>query len=248
MEKTMCRVLRGAFGVTMTSVAAIAYSQTAVSPATPVASSNALQEIVVTAERRRKNLQNAPVSITAINADELAARNITTVDDALRTVPGVALQGNANGAGIYVRGIGSGQDQAFGSPAVNLNFDGIYQQQPNIPLSSMYDIERIEVLRGPQGTLYGRNATAGSINIITTNPSNQTEAAGSIGLGNYGLKRTEAMINVPMSDAVAVRASMVTERHDGYLRPSGYNDADNTGGRLKLVIKPNRDLSVLLAA
>jgi iron complex outermembrane receptor protein len=160
-------------------------------------------------------------------------------------VPGVVIQGNANGGAVYIRGIGSGQDQAIGGPAVNLNIDGIYQQQPEVPLSSIYDIERIEVLRGPQGTLYGRNATAGSINIITAAPKNFFEAYGTVGFGNYNLRQAEGMVNVPVSDTVAVRAAVFTQRRDGYIQPSDYDDADTSSGRVKVLVKPNSDLSLL---
>lgn len=207
----------------------------------------ALEEIVVTAERREANLQKTPISLTAITGETLEARDVTSIDGALRDVAGVVIQGNANGAYVFIRGIGASQDTAIGGPAVNLNFDGVYQQQTEVPMASIYDVERVEVLRGPQGTLYGRNATAGSINIITANPTNEYQASGSVGVGNYSLLKTEAMVNVPVTDSVAVRAAMVSERHDGYIQPSGYDDADNLGGRLKVLIKPSDDLSLLLA-
>lgn len=171
----------------------------------------ALEEVIVTAQRREESLQKTPISITAISGADLLAREVTSIDSALRDVPGVVIQGNANGGGVYIRGIGSGQDSAIGGPAVNLNFDGIYQQQPELPMASIYDLERVEVLRGPQGTLYGRNATAGSINIITANPQDHFEAAGTVGLGNYNLLHTEGMVNVPLNDAIAVRAAMSSQ-------------------------------------
>jgi len=211
------------------------------------AESASLEEIVVTAERREENLQKTALSITALTAEDLQAHDDTAIDSALRDVAGVVIQGNANGAYVFIRGVGASQDTAIGGPAVNLNFDGVYQQQTEIPLSSMYDVERVEVLRGPQGTLYGRNATAGSINIITADPTDKTEASGSVGFGNYSLIKTEGMVNVPVSSTLAVRAAMLSERHDGYLQPSGYDDEDNLGGRLKVLYKPNSDVRLLLA-
>jgi iron complex outermembrane receptor protein len=211
------------------------------------AGGGALEEVTVTAQRREESLQKTPISITAISGAELAARESTSIDTALRDVPGVVIQGNANGAGIYIRGIGSGQDSAIGGPAVNLNFDGIYQQQPEVPMASIYDVERIEVLRGPQGTLYGRNATAGSINIITANPKDSFEAAGNVAFGNYDLVHTEGMVNVPVSEKIAVRAALSSERHRGYIQPSGYDDADNVAGRVKVLMKPTDNVSFLLA-
>jgi len=216
--------------------------------ATKAESSIALQQVVVTAERRRSTVQKTSISLTAITADDLADRAITSIDSAVTEAPGVAVQGGANGAGIYIRGIGSGQDVAIGGPAVNLNFDGVYQSQPEVPMSSLYDIERVEVLRGPQGTLYGRNANAGSVNILTADPRSKFEGSASLGLGNYNLRRAEAMVNMPVNETVSVRAAAYAERRDGYIQPSGYDDAHSQGARVKLLAKPNADLRVLLGA
>lgn len=234
-----------AFALTLWHPPSSAQAETPDEAATPKQS---IETVVVTAEHRKQNLQKTSISITALSGDVLAEHAITSVDSALRDVAGVVVQGNANGGGVYIRGVGSGQDTAIGGPSVNLNFDGVYQQQPEVPMSSIYDVERIEVLRGPQGTIYGRNANAGSVNIITANPKNKFEASGSIGWGNYNLLHTEAALNVPIGDTVALRAAMSTERHDGYLKPSGYNDADNTGARVKLLFKPDQNLSLLLAS
>lgn len=207
-----------------------------------------MQDIIVTAERRESTIQKTPISIAAITGGDLNEKAIVNIDDALTQVVGTSIQGNANGAYIYIRGIGSSQDTNIGGPAVNLNFDGIYQQQTDAPLSAIYDVNRIEVLRGPQGTLYGRNATAGSINIITNNPR-IGENSGSVRFlaGNYSALQAEAAANINLGGNAALRLAGLTNLHDGYLHPSGYNDANRKSIRAKLLVEPSPNVSILAA-
>ncbi|WP_313808351.1 TonB-dependent receptor [Sphingobium sp.] len=212
-----------------------------------VRNGDGIADIIVTAERRETSIQKTAISITALSGEEIIKRNLNSVDNILREVPSVVLQGNANGAYVYIRGIGSQQDTAIGGPSVNMNFDGVYQQQTDAPFSSIYDLERIEVLRGPQGTLYGRNATAGSINIITASPTlDGVHARGSFSYGNYDAVRAEAALNVPLGSTIAVRFAGMINRHDGYIQPSGYDDADDTGVRAKLLWQPSSAVKLVL--
>ncbi|RZM33325.1 MAG: hypothetical protein EOP67_22990, partial [Sphingomonas sp.] len=206
-----------------------------------------IKDIVVTAQRRSESLQRAAVSVTAINGEALQDQAKTTVDSALRDVPSVQIQGNANGAQVYVRGVGSNADSQLGDPAVNLNLDGVYQQETEVPTAVIYDVDRIEVLRGPQGTLYGRNATAGAVNIITADPTLDALHLGAgFQLSNYGGFRSEAMVNMPVSDTFGLRGAFVAETHDGYLS-NGNNDANTVAARLKALYKPNDRFRILLA-
>jgi iron complex outermembrane receptor protein len=231
------------------AVAAIAVNSNAVM-AQEVASkapADSLGDIVVTAQKRSESAQRAAVSITALSGDSLVAAAKNTVSAALADVPAVAIQGNANGAQIYVRGVGSNADSQLGDPAVNLNVDGVYQQETEVPTSLMFDVNRVEVLRGPQGTLYGRNATAGAINIITQDPVlGQSNGYATLQGGNYGAIHSEAAINTPLGDELAARASFASERHDGYLS-NGNNDADMIAGRLKLLYQPTSQLRMVIA-
>ncbi|MGE4432178.1 MAG: TonB-dependent receptor [Sphingobium sp.] len=211
------------------------------------ADTGGVQEIVVTAERRANTAQRTALAITALAGDQLQKQSITAVNDALRSTMGTVVQSTANGGGVYIRGIGSAQDPNIGGPSVNLNVDGIYQQQPDAPLGAIYDVQRIEVLRGPQGTLYGRNANAGSVNIISNDP-NFDGPSGRVRLsyGNYDAVQAEAAVNVPLGEALAVRVSAYSNLRDGYLHPSGYNDANEKAIRGKLLFSPNDDVRILM--
>lgn len=204
-----------------------------------------LEVIEVTAERRVTNLQETPTSIAVLGNEEIQDRNILQVSDALRTVAGAAINQTGKGAEIYIRGIGAGLDPQMGSPGVSLMLDGRYQGQSATVSSGLYDIHRIEVLRGPQGTLYGRNATAGSVNVLTNEPSEDTEFFGSLTLGNYNLMRFEGMANVPVSDDVAIRLAAVNEDRDGYLS-NDLQDSDYYAGRAKLLWNISADTELLL--
>lgn len=210
---------------------------------TAVAAGDVLEEIVVTAEKREENLQKTPVAITALMGDDLQMQAKNTMEDALRTVPGVNIKSgsNAGSTTVVIRGI---QAAANTDPTVTTNEDGIYQSNPGS--SPLFDLARVEVLKGPQGTLYGRNATGGVVNIITNDPSSQLGALVTGTVGNYSLVRTEASVNLPVNESLATRAAFLYSKHDGYLT-NGANDEDIVAGRLKALFKPSARLSVLLS-
>jgi iron complex outermembrane recepter protein len=196
-----------------------------------------LEEITVTAERRTADVQKSAISITALTGDLLETKQSNTLDDALKQAPAIQIQGLVHGASIFIRGIGNTE----GTPAVSTNVDGVYQSSNDNVTQSVYDIERIEVLRGPSGTMYGRNSTGGAVNIITGSPHSKFEASGSVQIGNYKEARTEGMVNVPVTDALSLRAAFETERHDGYLT-NGNMNADSQAVRFKAGYQPNEDL------
>jgi iron complex outermembrane recepter protein len=206
-----------------------------------------LEEIVVTAERREVNLQKTAIAITALSGEVLQTEGKNTIDEALMLVPGVEIQGG-NGGGppkgasmIYIRGIG----QALGAdPAVSLNVDGVYQSDGTG--GTQFDLARIEVLQGPQGTLYGRNSTAGSVNIVTNDPSlDGSHAYAALQYGNYNAIRMEAMANLPLSGDTALRTAFLWDKHSGYLS-SGSDDDDTVAGRAKFLYRPSDDIQLLL--
>jgi iron complex outermembrane receptor protein len=159
---------------------------------------------------------------------------------------------------ITIRGIGSTNDTEVGDPAVSFNLDGIYLARSRSAVQMLYDLERVEVLRGPQGTLYGRNAIAGSINVVSAKPTQQLAASAALELGTYNQRRASGMLNLPVNDWLALRAAFQVNRHDGYYsnsRPAvdsparaDYDDDDTSAGRLHLLLTPTADLSLLLTA
>ncbi|MDZ5648323.1 TonB-dependent receptor [Nitrospirillum sp. BR 11828] len=236
-------------------ITAPALAQTATAPAPQNAPQGAsaqqqLEDIVVTAERREETTQRTPIAITAFSGDTLQQRGVSSSTDLNNMVPGLAVGNNGGSVQIAIRGIGSTNDTEVGDPAVAFNVDGVYMARSRAAIGALYDVDRIEVLRGPQGTLYGRNATAGSINVITKRPSDKFEGNASLDYGNYNSLQTSGMLNVPLTDTLAVRAAFQTSRHDGYTnngRSSDFNDEDTQAGRLQIQLKPSETFKALLS-
>ena len=203
---------------------------------------------MVTAERRSQNIQKAPIAIVAITAQQLAAQGVTSGTDLVGVIPGVKISTERGTAMFFIRGIGSVGGNPYTNPDVTYNVDGQTYALPTGPNGSIYDVARVEVLKGPQGTLYGANAAAGAINVITNDPVNRYTAAGEFKIGNYGLFQTSGMVNVPVTDTLAVRGAFQTVRHDGYVQGNNTDDADDVAGRIKALWKPTTDLRVLLSA
>jgi iron complex outermembrane receptor protein len=200
-------------------------------------SSDLLPPITVTAQKRQEDAEKAALSIAVIPGENLTQTGTMQLDDALSRVGSVKTLEGQDGPTFYIRGVGTGVPSSIGDPEVNLNIDGVYQSEPEFSRAGLYDIDRIEVLRGPQGTLYGRNALAGAVNIVTKDPTFQYGATGSVGFGNYSLIQAQGSLNLPVSDEVAVRLAYGSEHHKGYLT-NGSDDADVQSARLKVLYRP----------
>lgn len=193
-----------------------------------------LEEIVVTATRRTEKLQEVPIAVTAITGDALASQQQVDVSSLARTVPNLNIApfpGDNSNATISLRGQVSLDNTPNVDPAVGLYLDGVYLARSSGGNLSLVDIERVEVLRGPQGTLFGRNTIGGAMNIIPKRPSQKLEGLVEASYGNYNAWKLVGMINAPVSDQVAVRfAGSHTER-DGFARSrltGNQLNADNT--------------------
>ena len=234
-------------GLSALSFATGATAQTAPATAAAAAPGATIEEVVVTAERREERVQKTPLAITALTPENLRTLGVTSATSLNSLVPGLEIGGNGGGSlDISIRGIGSTNDTEVGDPAVAFNVDGVYMARSRSANGLFYDIDRIEVLRGPQGTLYGRNATAGAINVITKKPGDSFAGAASLEVGDYGEVLTSGMANLPVSDMVSVRAAFQTSRHDSYTHDD-YNDEDTQAGRLQALFKPTADISALLS-
>ena len=207
-----------------------------------------LQEVVVSAQKRVQSIQKTPMAVASVSGDEIADKALNTVDSVLRTVPGVEVQGLAQGAQVYIRGVGSSIDPTFADPAVALMVDGAYLGRTESAVGGTYDIDHVEVLSGPQGTLYGRNASGGVVNVFTNNPVlGKFEGAWHQQIGNYHLFREEAELNVPLGASAAFRVAGFKERHKGYVN-DGSMDADDGGVRIKLRDDPMPGVSIVAKA
>lgn len=209
----------------------------------------ALQEIVVTAGRISQDLQKAPIAVTAVSGKELTERDVTTISRLAQLVPALEVY---DGVGPYsyltIRGVSSLVVNAFGDPAVAVNLDQVYLARTTSFQGLFYDVSRVEVLKGPQGTLYGRNATGGAINVITNAPSFDGLGGGlTVEYGNYSNIMTTGYLNVPLAANVAARAAFQTVNHDGYF-DDGTGDQDQQSGRLSFRVRPTSDLSITLRA
>lgn len=203
-----------------------------------------LEEIVVTAQKSEENLQKTPVAVTALTAAEIQRRGISDPADLQGRLPGVQFQPIGDLL-VTIRGVGTFNLQPGVDSAVSYNLDGTYLSHATALPATLFDLERVEALRGPQGTLFGRNANAGAISLITAKPAlGKAAASGSIQAGDYGLFATEAMVNLPLGEDAAIRGAFATQRHDGYLS-DGHNDAHNYAGRLRLLVKPSTAFSYL---
>jgi len=216
----------------------------------------ALEEVVVTATKREKSLMEVPVAITAVSGDKLRASGIRDIRDLLSVVPSLTFQtpGGDTDSSVRVRGIGTSATNPGLESAVGVVIDGVVRVRTGVALSELGDVERIEVLRGPQGTLFGRNTSAGLINIITQRPNREHFEGYVEGtVGNFGHHRLNGAISGPLvEDKVAGRLEGVFQRRDGFLEMVNENtDAnrmDRSFLRGKLEIQASEDLLLNLAA
>jgi iron complex outermembrane recepter protein len=206
---------------------------------------NTLKEVVITAERRKESAQRTAIALTAVSGEDARDRGQTTLQSVVADTPALIIQSSPQGGQIYIRGIGSSGDSNWVDPAVGLMIDGVYSGRAEAVMSSLYDVARIEVLRGPQGTLYGRNSTGGTVNVISNEPSKTFGAAVNTQIGNYNLRHVDAMVNVPVNDTLQTRLAAVREKRDGYFSNNGYA-SDLTGARLKTKITPSEALGISL--
>lgn len=203
-------------------------------------------DIVVTASRREENVQRAALSIQALTSDTLIRANVSRPEDLASISPGVQIGSAGPYAQAYVRGVGNYATNSFAESPVAFNLDGVYISRGWATRGMFYDLDRVEVLKGPQGTLYGRNASGGAINVITAKPKLDSVSGFIEGqVGNYNLWQGTAAINLPLGETVAIRASGQIIDRDGYLS-DGYDDDKTRAARLQLLWEPSADFSLLL--
>ena len=209
--------------------------------------SQGIQTVVVTAEHRVADVQKTSIAITAVSGEQAREKGQTNLAAVLEAVPALDVQGSPQGGQVFIRGVGANGDSNWVDPAVSLNFDGIYSGRAERVFASMYDVNRVEVLRGPQGTLYGRNATGGSVNIVTNDPGRKFEGDANVQVGNYHLFHEDAAVTVPLGEMLSSRVALMREQRDGYFTNGG-RASDLKGARLKVLYKPSADFSLLATA
>lgn len=195
-----------------------------------------LEEIIVTASRRAASIQDSSLVVEALTGDQLAEQGITNLVDLGMLVPSLQVGAAGPALQMYIRGVGNSTATSFGSPAIAVSKDGAYIARAPSIASHFYDIQRVEVLKGPQGTLYGRNATGGAVNIITNAPEIGDEVTGyvSADAGDYSKFKVEGAVNIPLSENAAARLSLVSVDRDGYMSDDNSDD-EHWSARLQTV-------------
>ncbi|MCK9504612.1 MAG: TonB-dependent receptor [Porticoccaceae bacterium] len=190
-----------------------------------------LEEVIVTAQKRAENLQDVPITLTAFDGEALDKFGITDTRSLEATTPGlISSKTTSTGQSFWLRGIGSRFAFAGQDPSTAVYMDDRYIGRSNAIFFDFADVERVEVLKGPQGILYGRNATAGAIRVISKDVGEEFERELNTGLGNYGARRVSGTVNVPVSDTFGFRFTMLDKERDGFalnLDPRGRNELDD---------------------
>ena len=191
--------------------------------------SDEIQEVIVTARKVAEPVSKTPIAITVISGDDLKNKGVISVSDIGQIAPSVIMARDPFGVNINIRGVTTTDQTSKGTQGIGFNVDGVGIGRPLAQGLSFFDVERVEVLSGPQGTLYGGSTTGGTINVITNKPSKALDASADVELGNYNTKRYNAMINAPITDALAIRFAVNSDDRDGYLEPT----LGSGGGPLK---------------
>ena len=212
------RVARSIWGVVGLAGGALLVSPGEEAVAQSASAQAMLEEVVVTARRREENLQDLPLSIAAISADAMEAAGIYSVEDVGDFIPNVTLtqSDRANNTRIVIRGIGGGHPDPVFPFGSGMYIDGHYIPNSLGGYMTTMDIERVEVLRGPQGTLFGKNVTGGLVNIVTAKPGPEFASSLTLRAADHGQQDVRGMVNVPLSDSVYARLGVAKETMDGY--------------------------------
>ncbi|GMG87500.1 TonB-dependent receptor [Biformimicrobium ophioploci] len=213
-----------------------------------MAEDKSLEEIVVTAQKREQNAMDVPVTLDTFSSDDMTETGALTIADMDAYIPGFDAGDGVTQASLSIRGISSPNISAGGDPSVSTFYDDAYLPSAATTIA-FSDMERVEVLKGPQGTLFGRNSAAGTMNMVPHRPVNEFDAFVSTKVGNYGLMRSEAMVNAPVSDSVYMRANLLTNKRDGYIENVAGRDGgeqDVLTGRVSMLwdINPETALQV----
>jgi iron complex outermembrane receptor protein len=223
-----------------------------------------LEEVVVTAQNRVENVQRVPIAITVVSAEKIAEAGFSSMNDMAKIAPAVQITNDNSAVRVTVRGVGTNSSDEAQDTSVVVNIDGEYINRPQVLAVSLFDLERVEVLRGPQGTLYGRNSTGGAINFITRKPGDKLAFNGNASFGNYGATNVDAGVDVPLGEIGGIRLSGIYADHDGYFShpaaaigppnaplassPAARSGSEkNSAGRASLSLNPTAALTVNLA-
>ncbi len=210
---------------------------------------NGLGDIIVTAQRRSENLQRAAVAVAVVSSAAITERNVTTPAGLSQLVPAISIQpAGGTATTFFVRGVGNFAVNGYTDPAIAFNYDGVYVGRATSTQGLLFDLDRVEVLKGPQGTLYGRNATSGAVNVLPARPvAGAFSGFASASYGNYNAYNIQGALNLPLGEDGAIRVSAIRSKHDGYLS-DGTSDEDLAAVRVQMLAKLTDRLTIRVAA
>ena len=219
------------------------------------ASADSESEIIVTATLREASVQDIPIAVTAFSPQTLERQGVADIKTLSAISPSFNIQSaqtETQSTSIRIRGVGTTGNNAGLESSVGVFIDGVYQSRPGVALGDLVDLERLEVLRGPQGTLFGRNTSAGALN-ITTNKPNLSRSEGFLNAtyGNYNLMNVQAGVNTPISDYAAIRLTGSWRQRDGFLRSSTGAESNNRNRHMvrgQIYVEPTPDISLRFIA
>ncbi|PZU26926.1 MAG: TonB-dependent receptor [Stenotrophomonas sp.] len=213
-----------------------------------------LDEVTVTARRRSESIQDVPVAVSAFGEEQIKDLQASTVEGLQGAVPNMNIaqgRGSANSVNVFIRGIGQPDALQTFDPGVGMYVDDVYYSRINGALFSLFDIQQLEVLRGPQGTLYGKNSTGGAIKLTTKNPFDNEGGAVEVTAGDYGRLEGRFYVSGKLSDTVAASIAGAKITNDGYVKDAvtgkRYNDDDTEALRAKLAFQPTDNFSAVLS-
>lgn len=201
-------------------------------------------DIIVTAQKQSQSLQTVPIAVTALSGDRIVSEGISNILDAQRLMPSVRFQSQGSSSEVYIRGIGQTNDFANTEAPTAMNINGVYTPR-DATVTPFYDVERMELVPGPQGTLYGRSVLGGAVNVIWQRPVFTNEFKGVAEIGNYDLYHVTGIGNLAISDNTAIRVAADYKNRDGYMT-SGAGKIDMLGARLSVLTEPTDDLSIYI--
>ncbi len=212
-----------------------------------------LEEIVVTAQKREQNLQDVPLSITALSGAALQRAGVTDIASIETLTPGLQFGQSGNDARPSIRGARTENVSVQQDPVIGFFVDGIYRSRTSQALAAFVDVDRVEVLRGPQGTLFGRNTFGGAINVISNQPIDEQAYGFDVTLGDYDRRRVEGFFNAVLADGLYARISTSVDEHEPYVENSldsdnGFRDKDENYLRVQLLWEPRDDFDATLRA
>ena len=187
--------------------------------ASPIVMSEAIEEIIVTANKREQSIQDVSSSVTAIDQDQMKRGGIQDISRLEHLVPGMRFGQSGNEVRLAIRGSRTNNVGSEAEQVVGIFKDGVYVPTTTQAMGAYVDVSRIEVLRGPQGTLYGRNTFGGTVNVITNGPEfDEIKGNLSVLYGNYDNIRFEGVVNIPLSEELALRIVGMTDKRDGFIK------------------------------